>query len=261
MGGNSMDLGLAGKVAMITGSSRGIGRAIALGFARESCRVSICARGENALQQTATELGVLGAEVVATVADVGTQEGITLVVDATLRAFGRIDVLVNNVGAARGGDFLQTSDADWQAALDLNLLATVRASRLIIPHMQRQGGGVIVNIASIWGRESGGLATYNASKAAEISLAKQLARQYGAYHIRVNSVAPGSILFPGGSWARRIEADPDGMAAFVKSEMPYGRLGRPDEVANVVVFLASDKASLVNGASIPVDGGQGRSNI
>lgn len=256
-----MDLGLRGKVALVTGSSRGIGRAIATGFAHEGCRVSICARGRETLEQTAAGLRETGTEVLATATDLAKAAGIEQVVNETLKAFGRVDILVNNVGGSRGGDFLLTGDDDWQMALDLNLFAAIRASRLAIPRMQEQGGGAIINIASIYGRESGGTAPYNAAKAAVISLAKQLARQYAAYHIRVNSVAPGSILFPGGSWARRVEADPEGMAAFVKADMPYGRFGRPEEVANVVVFLASDKASLVSGACIAVDGCQGRSNI
>lgn len=256
-----MDIGVRGKVALVTGSSRGIGRAIATGFAHGGCRVSICARGRETLEQTAAELRETGTDVLATATDLATSAGIEQMVNETLKAFGRVDILVNNVGGSRGGDFLLTGDDDWQMALDLNLFAAIRASRLVIPRMQEQGGGAIINIASIYGRESGGTAPYNAAKAAVISLAKQLARQYAAYHIRVNSVAPGSILFPGGSWARRVEADPEGMAAFVKADMPYGRFGRPEEVANVVVFLASDKASLVSGACIAVDGCQARSNI
>jgi 3-oxoacyl-[acyl-carrier protein] reductase len=141
------------------------------------------------------------------------------------------------------------------------LFPAIRASRLAVPHMKARGGGSIVMIASIWGRESGGRMTYNAVKAAEISLAKAMAQQLAPSNIRVNSVAPGSILFPGGSWHKRQQADPEGMVEFIKRDLPFGRLGRADEVAHVVCFLASPKASWVSGASITVDGCQSRSNI
>ena len=158
-------------------------------------------------------------------------------------------------------DLLDTSDAEWQAAFDETLFPAIRASRLAVPHMRQRGGGVIIMIASIWGRESGGRMTYNAVKAAEISLAKSLAQQLAPLNIRVNSVAPGSILFPGGSWHKRQQADPQGIAEFVKRELPFGRFGRAEEVGAVVAFLASPRASWVSGASIVVDGCQIRSNI
>ena len=132
---------------------------------------------------------------------------------------------------------LETDDAAWRGAVDLNVMAAVRFGRLVVPEMQKAGGGVIINIASIWGRETGGTATYNAVKAGEISLAKSLARELAPLGIRVNAVAPGSIFFPGGSWDRRLQADPEGITAFMKREIPRGRFGKPEEVADVVVFL------------------------
>jgi len=134
-------------------------------------------------------------------------------------------------------------------------------SRLVVPHMRRTGGGVILIIASIFGRESGGRMTYNAVKAAEISLAKAMAQQLAGDKIRVNSVAPGSILFEGGSWWKRQQEDPKGIAEFIKRELPFGRFGRPEEIGDVVAFLASPRASWITGACVTVDGGQSRSNI
>ena len=183
------------------------------------------------------------------------------VVAQTVATFGGLDVLVNNVGLAKGSGLLDTTDDEWHEALDQTLFPAIRASRAAVPHMRRRGGGSIVMIASIWGRESGGRMTYNAVKAAEISLAKSLAQQFAGDNIRVNSVAPGSILFPGGSWHRRQQQDPSGIADFVVRELPFGRFGRADEVGAVVAFLASPRASWISGACLPVDGGQSRSNI
>ena len=183
------------------------------------------------------------------------------VVARTVEAFGGLDILVNNVGLARGAGIADTSDADWTEAIEHTLFPAIRASRLAVPHMRRRGGGAIVMIASIWGRESGGRMTYNAVKAAEISLAKSMARELARDNIRVNSVAPGSISFPGGRWHRRQQEDPAGMADFVSRELPFGRFGRPEEVGAVVAFLVSPRASWISGASVPVDGCQSRSLI
>jgi 3-oxoacyl-[acyl-carrier protein] reductase len=199
--------------------------------------------------------------VLAVQGDVSTVEGAAALVDKTVAAFGRVDILVNNVGKGTGSDIVATSDAEWAEALDQTLWPAVRMSRLVVPHMQKQGGGVILMIASIWGRESGGRMTYNAVKAAEISLAKAMAQQLAKDKIRVNSVAPGSISFEGGSWWKRTQDDPQGMAEFVKREIPFGRFGTAEEVGALVAFLASPKASWITGASVTVDGGQSRSNI
>jgi 3-oxoacyl-[acyl-carrier protein] reductase len=194
-------------------------------------------------------------------ADLAGEAGVASVVERAVEVFGGIDILVNNVGLARGAGLLDTADAEWQTAIDQTLFPAIRASRLVVPHMRRRGGGVILMIASIWGRESGGRMTYNAVKAAEISLAKSLAQQLAVDNIRVNSVAPGSILFPGGSWWKRQQDDPQGIATMIERELPFGRFGRAEEVGDVVAFLASPRASWVSGACIPVDGCQSRSNI
>ena len=259
-----MDLQLTDKVAIITGSSRGLGLASARTLVAEGCRVCICARGSEQLAAAAVEVEASARKpnmILAVQADVSTADGIALVIERTVERFGGLDILVNNVGRAGGTGLLDTTDAEWQAAFDETLFPAIRASRLAVPHMKPRGGGAIVMIASIWGRESGGRMTYNAVKAAEISLAKSLAQQLAPLNIRVNSVAPGSILFAGGSWHKRQQSDPQGIAEFIKRELPFGRFGRADEVAAVVAFLASTKSSWVSGASITVDGCQSRSNI
>jgi len=259
-----MDLGLTEKIAIVTGSSRGLGLASARALAAEGCRVCICARGEESLAEAALEVEAHAKKpgmVTAVQADVSTVAGVELVIERAVETFGGLDILVNNVGRAAGSDILGTTDAEWQDAIDETLFPAIRASRLAVPHMKARGGGAILMIASIWGRESGGRMTYNAVKAAEISLAKAMAQQLAPMNIRVNSIAPGSILFPGGSWHKRQQADPEGLAAFIERDLPFGRMGRADEVGTVVAFLASPRASWVSGASITVDGCQSRSNI
>ena len=255
-----MDLGLTGKTAIVTGSSRGLGLASAKALAAEGCRVCLCARGGEALEKAAAGMEPNGSHL-AVQADLSSPDGAAKVVDAALAAFGSVDILVNNIATARGSDLVGTADAEWQEGFDQTLYPAIRISRLVVPYMRARRSGAIIMIASIWGRESGGRMVYNAVKAAEISLAKAMAQQLAKDGIRVNSVAPGSILFPGGSWEKRQQADPTGIADFIRTELPFGRFGRADEVGDVVAFLASPRASWISGASITVDGGQSRSQI
>lgn len=253
-----MDLELAGKVAVVTGSSKGLGRAIAWGLAQEGCRVVLCARGGEALAATrqAAVAAFGDANITSVVADVSTVSGAAAVAEAAVSWGGQVHVLVNNVGGSGARTFGEMDDADLQQALQRNLWSTMRTSKACLPLMP--AGGAIVNIASIWGRESGGAPGYNAAKAAIVSLSKSMARDLIGQGIRVCCVAPGSILFSGGGWERRQTADPQGIADFVARDIPAGRFGTPEELANVVTFLASPRASWVVGACIPVDGGQSK---
>lgn len=256
-----MDLGLTGKVAVVTGGSRGIGFAAAEALVAEGANVVVCARGVEQLNRAVAQLrgaATNGASAEGVVADVSTEAGVATVIDAAVATFGRLDVLVNNVGLAKGADLESTTDADWQDAFDQTLFPAIRASRLAVPHMRKHGGGAIVTVSSIFGRESGGRMTYNAVKAAEISLTKSLAQQLAKDQIRVVSVAPGSILFEGGSWWKRVQADPKGMAEFIARELPFGRFGKPEEIGAAIAFLSSPKASWVSGTTVVVDGCQSR---
>jgi 3-oxoacyl-[acyl-carrier protein] reductase len=258
-----MDLGLKGKVALITGASRGIGKGIALGLAAEGCNMALCARTAAPLQTAVDECKARNVQALALPFDVTKDDKVAQIVSRSIEAFGRIDILVNNVGGNRRGAFEATTDADWESIININLMAHVRMSRAAIPHMRKQRGGAILFISSIFGRESGGqnLSIYNTTKSAVISLAKIMAVELARDNIRVNSIAPGSIRFPGGSWDKRCLEDPEGMKQFVAREMPLGRFGTVEEVANVAAFLASELASLITGACINVDGCQSRSLI
>ena len=254
-----MNLGLGGKLCLVAGATRGIGRAIALALAREGGRVAAVARGEAGLAAVRAELDAAGGGPHAVLAaEVTTAEGAAAAIDGCVGHLGGIDVVVPVVGKSFAREVAAMDDADLARSLDHNLWSAARVALRAIPHLAARGGGSITMIASIWGREAGGAPGYNAAKAAVIALAKAMARDLAPRGIRVNSIAPGSILFPGGGWDRRQQADPAGIAAFVERELPFGRFGTPEEVADVVAFVASPRAAWVSGASITVDGGQSR---
>jgi 3-oxoacyl-[acyl-carrier protein] reductase len=250
-----MDLGLAGKACLVAGASRGIGRAISLALAREGARVAAVARGEADLAALMKELGP---DHISISADVISAEGASAAVDATVRAFGGIDVVIAVAGKSFAREASAMDDEDFAKSLDMNLWSSMRIAQRAAPHLIARGGGSITLITSIWGREAGGAPGYNVAKAGVIALGKALARDYAQHKIRVNSVAPGSILFPGGGWDRRMKADPDAIADMVKRELPFGRFGTPEEVADVVAFVASPRASWIAGACVVVDGAQSR---
>jgi 3-oxoacyl-[acyl-carrier protein] reductase len=251
-----VDLGIAGKVALVTASTRGIGLGIAQALASEGARVAIAARTEADVRRTADSLGGLGIAV-----DLMAEDGPRRAVEETVKGLGPIEILINNLGLRAGSTWSDTGPKEFETAFEGNVTVSVRMSQLVLPGMLERGWGRIVTITSVWGRETGGAPAYNAAKAAEISFTKSLAHEVALRGVTVNSVAPGSILWSGGGWDRRQKADPDGIAEFVRHDMPLGRFGTVEEVASVVTYVCSTQASLVNGAVIAVDGGQSRSGI
>lgn len=258
-----MDLNLQNNVALVTGASRGIGKGIAEALAAEGCHVAICARGEDALREAANDIEEHGVDVLAIPMDLTEAGNPEAFVHQTADHFGQLNIVVGNVGGNRRGTFDELSDEDWDYIIDLNLKSHIRTSRAAVPHLRAAGGGSICFITSIFGRELGGagLSLYNTTKSAVISMSKVMAQELTPEGIRVNSVAPGSIRFPGGSWDRRVKEQPEAMEAFVEENLPIGRFGRVEEVADTVAFLASERASLITGACLNVDGGQSHSLI
>lgn len=256
-----MDLGLKGKIGLVTGASRGIGNRIALELAAEGMNLCICGRTEGTLAAAAEQICKAGVEVETFVGDITDTASANAFIAAAKARFGdQIHVLINNVGGSVWTPFAEITDEEWLHVFNLSFFSAVRVSRAAFPGLEA-GGGSIVNVSSIFGRENGGPISYNAAKSAMISMSSNLAIESTKKGIRVNSVAPGSIIFPGGSWERKQKADPEAMAKFVEDSIPGGRFGTPEEVAAVVTFLASPKASWVLGACLNVDGGQSKSNF
>jgi NAD(P)-dependent dehydrogenase (short-subunit alcohol dehydrogenase family) len=251
-----MDLGLAGKCVVVTGGSKGIGRAAALQFADEDAHVAICARGAQALEATAGELRARGVKVFAQTADVSRAAELDAFLEGARAALGRIDVLVNNTSGFGTSD----DEAGWRTSFDVDVMASVRACWKVVPWMSEQGGGVILHISSTSALEAGSPPAYAAAKAALISHSKTLAVALAPKKIRVNVIAPGSIEFPGGVWEtiKRVNRP---FYDSIQASIPWNRLGSAEEVANAIVFAASPRASWVTGVCLPVDGGQHKGNL
>jgi 3-oxoacyl-[acyl-carrier protein] reductase len=259
-----MDLALKGKYALVTGASYGIGQAIALALAGEGCNVAICARQQDKLKKTVSEIEALGVKSIGIPADVLIPSDVNRVIEQIIKAWGTIHILVNNVGGGGGqakSPVEETPEEVWLEVYRKNALAAVHFTTKTIPFMRKQSWGRVVTITSLQGREGGGRPWYNMAKSAEISLMKTLAMdpELSSSGITFNSVAPGAVIFPGNEWDQFCRQDPEKFQARVKAKNPCGRLGTPEDIASAVVFLCSEKASLINGTSIAVDGAEGRS--
>ncbi|OGV65691.1 MAG: hypothetical protein A2498_08630 [Lentisphaerae bacterium RIFOXYC12_FULL_60_16] len=257
-----MDLGLKGRYALVTGGSHGIGRSVALALAGEGCHVAICARTASRLQAVVSEIksrfpvDVFGVE-----ADVAGADGVQAVMQAVTARWHTLSILINNVGGGGrwGPDTMEASDDKvWQEVFEKNVMTAVRFIRLAVPLMKPERWGRIVTITSIYGREGGGKPWFNLAKTAETCLMKNLGMQADLAQsgITFNTVAPGALMIPDTGWAAERDRDPAAFDEQVRRTFPLGRLGSPEEVADVVTFLCSRQASLINGASVAVDGGQ-----
>ena len=258
-----MDLGISGKVALVTGGSRGLGRQSALALAGEGVNVAICGRTRYTLDRSVNEIEALGVSSIGVVADVSDASAVGLLHDQVVNGLGPIDILVNNVGGSRSRtDIVETSLEDFRGTFDLNLFGGYQLMKLAIPHMRSQTWGRIINVASIWGREYGGNISYMSAKAALIAATKHTAVALAKDGVLVNTIAPGSVLHAGGGWERfQNENSTEAVEEFIEQNLPMGRFGWPEPVGDLVAFLASERAGLITGACIVVDGGQSYSMI
>ena len=259
-----MNLNLTDKYALITGGSRGIGRSIALLLAEEGCNVAICARDKLWLEKTKADIEKKGVKCIAITADARDPKDINRVIELIIDRWGTLHILVNNVGGESKVPLLSPEfipDEVWIESLELNTLAAVRFTRLVIPYMRKQKWGRVVTLASTPGREGGGRAWYTMAKAAEIGLMKTLAMNFDLARdgITFNTVAPGAVLTEQGNWADFQKENPRKLQEKVMATRPMGRLGLPEEVAAIIIFICSEQASLLSGACIPVDGAESHS--
>ena len=256
-----MDLGLDGKVAMITGGSHGLGLQAAQCLAREGCKVAICARGEEQLNEAVAGLRAKGYQTHGTQADVTVEGAANRFYDETIANLGHPDILVNNVGGRRGSVLIEeTTMEQFRDGMEVNLFSAVRLMTMVLPHMREQDWGRIINISSIYGREHGGSIDYMTGKAGLIAFSKHLALQLAPTNVRVNCIAPGSIDFPGSSWDRFQQNNtPEVVSEFITRNLPAGKFGWPEPIGEMVAFLASDRADLITGTCINIDGGQSKS--
>ncbi|MBI2090457.1 MAG: SDR family oxidoreductase [Deltaproteobacteria bacterium] len=257
-----MDLGLRGKVALVAGASQGMGRAIAMGFAREGAKVSICARGEGRLQEAAERIRrETGAELLAVVADMTRLEDIQRFVSRSVEKFGRLDIVVTNAGGPPPGEFMKFTDEDWEHAFRLSFLSALRLTREAVPHMRKVGGGRVINLTSYAVKEPiAGLVLSNALRSGVIGLAKTLSRELAQDNILINNVCPGRIDTErhrklSEDRAKRLNRPLEEIEKQMKGEIPLGRFGSAEEAADLVVFLGSERASYITGTTIQVDGG------
>ena len=258
-----MDMGLKGKTAVITASSLGLGKAMAQGLAEEGANVTICARRNAPLETTKNEIEKLGGQVLSIEADMNSKDDIEKVITETVSKFGKLDILINNAGDAEVGRKIEDEDDVWQAMYNICLWSCIRATRAAVPHMRKNGGGNIINVASVSGHSGlAGMADYNSAKAAMLSLTKTLAADLAADNIRVNAVNPALIHTP--LWEKLANDNFVGsvgdsvdevFANLSKQMLMIPRYGKPEEVADVTTFLASERASFVTGACWNVDGG------
>jgi 3-oxoacyl-[acyl-carrier protein] reductase len=253
-----MDLELAGRVAVITGGSRGIGRSIAAGLVAEGARVALCARHAAALEATAQHLRERGGEVLVRAADVGEEGALETLVQAAVERWGRVDVLVNNAGGPALGTFENLADGDWQAAFELTLMSVVRAVRAALPHLRASPAGRVINILSTSVKQPlDGLLLSNSLRSGVAGLAKTLSRELGGYGVTVNNVCPAHILTGRlrAVAAQRAAGGAQVSASAALADVPLKRFGSPSDVAELVIFLASGRAGYITGTTIAVDGG------
>lgn len=251
-----MNLDLKGKVALVGGASRGIGLAIAKALLAEGCTVILSARGRAGLGAAVAEVGGAAWGEVADLTDAAACDGL---IEAVEDRFGRLDVLVANAGSGASVAPGRETPDEWRRVIELNLFTATNLIGAARPLLARDGGGSIVCVSSICGREAlGAPVTYSAAKAALDAAVNGLSRPFAAEGIRINGVAPGNILFPGGTWERKVSENPDAVSIMLARDVPQGVLGRSEDVADAVTFLASARAAFITGAVLVVDGGQTR---